>query len=136
MRTALIILAALPLLAAAGSSANFSGHVFVANGTTQIAGAIVTVTTPSGYISSVTTDKTGEFSFNTLPAGEYDFRVTAHGFAIFERQITVSVDGGVRQLDIRMLVPASKQTVSVADLRRLDVTRAGATQVEFTHRGL
>ena len=126
MRTALIMLAALPLLAAGQSNANFSGRVFDAQGTKQIANAIVTLTTPAGYISSVTTDKTGEFSFNTLPAGEYDFRVTAHGFAIFERQITVSIDGGVRQLDIRMLVPADKQTVSVADLRRLDVTRAGA----------
>ena len=88
MRTVLIMLAALPLLAA--DAANFSGRVFDVAGDKQIAGAIVTVSTPEGYISSVVTNKAGEFAFATLPAGEYDFRVTAHNFAIYERQITVS----------------------------------------------
>ena len=61
-----------------------------------------------------------------MPGGQYDFRVTAHGFAIYERQITVSSDAGVKELDIRMLVPANKQTVSVSELQRLDVTQSGA----------
>ena len=123
MRAAFILLAALPLLAA-GSSERFAGRVFDVAGSKQIANAIVTVSTPSGYVSSVTTNKEGAFTFSSLPAGEYDFRVTAHGFAIYERQITVSSDAGLKELDIRMLVPANKQTISVAELQGLDITRA------------
>ena len=133
MRTILIMLAALPLLAA--DAANFSGRVFDVAGDKQIAGAIVTVTTPEGYISSVVTNKAGEFAFATLPAGEYDFRVTAHNFAIYERQITVSASAGVKQLDIRMLVPTNKQTVSVAELRNPNISRAGAADSALASRG-
>src|SRR5579863_446633 len=102
MRLALIMLAALPLLAADAGNGRFAGRVFDGEGSKQIASAIVTVSTPTGYVASVTTNKEGEFAFTSLPGGEYDFRVTAHGFAIYERQITVSADAGVRQLDIRM----------------------------------
>jgi len=123
MKTVLFMLAALPLLAADAGNARFTGRVFDIEGTKQVANAIVTVTTPEGYIASVTTNPAGEFSFATLPAGEYDFRVTARGFAIYERQVTVSATAGVRQLDIRMLVPADKQTVSVAELRKMEVGR-------------
>jgi len=114
MKAILIMLAALPLLAADG---RFAGRVFDGPGTNQIAGAIITVSTPTGYVSSVTTSKSGDFSFNSLPDGQYNFRVTARGYAIYERQITVSSAVGVRELDIRMLVRADKQTVSVAELR-------------------
>jgi len=123
MKTILFMLAALPLLAADASNARFTGRVFDIEGNKQVANAIVTVTTPNGYIASVTTNPAGEFSFAALPAGEYDFRVTARGFAIYERQVTVSPTAGVRQLDIRMLVPADKQTVSVAELRKMEVGR-------------
>jgi len=123
MKTILFMLAALPLLAADAGSVRFTGRVFDIDGTKQVANAIVTVTTPAGYIASVTTNPAGEFSFATLPAGEYDFRVTARGLAIYERQVTVSATAGVRQLDIRMLVPADRQTVSVAELRKMEVGR-------------
>jgi hypothetical protein len=121
------MLAALPLLAADASNGHFSGRVYEGEGPKSIAGAIVTVTTPAGYIASVETNKAGEFSFDTLLPGRYDFRVTAHGFAIYERQVTVSPEAGVSQLDVRMLVPVNKQTVSVAQLRNPDVTRVGTT---------
>jgi hypothetical protein len=124
MKTILIMLAALPLLAASAGSGRFAGRVFDNNGDKQIPNAIVTVTTPSGYISSVTTDKNGEFAFNSLPDGEYDFRVTAHGFAIYERQVTVAQDLGVRTLDIRLKVPVDRQTISVLELMKPDNTRA------------
>jgi Carboxypeptidase regulatory-like domain len=121
MRTAIIMLAALPLLAADAVNGRFAGRVFDGEGAKQISRAIITVSTPSGYVSSVTTNKSGEFTFTGLPGGEYDFRVTAHNYAIYERQITVSADAGVKELDIRMLVPANKQTISVADLRKPQV---------------
>jgi hypothetical protein len=135
MKTVLILLAALPLLAADATDAKFSGRVVNGDGTRKITNAIVTVTTPAGYIASVETNNAGEFAFDALPVGEYDFRVTAHGYAIYERQVTVSTEAGVRALDIRMLVPADKQTVSVAELRNIDVTRADRALQGQARRG-
>jgi len=126
MRAILIMLAALPLLASDPANARFSGRVFDRDGSTHVADAIVTVTTPAGFVASVTTNKEGEFTFATLPSGQYDFRVTAKGYAIYERQLTVAGESGVRQLNVRLMVPANKQTVSVAELRRFDVSRAGS----------
>ena len=124
MRTALILLAALPLLATGPGNDRFSGRVLGGDGERQIADAIVTVTAPVGYLSSIVTNEAGEFCFESLPAGQYDFRVTAHGYAIYERQITVSSDAVVRELAIRLLVPADKQTVSIRELRNANITRS------------
>ena len=135
MRAALIMLAALPLLAADAGTLRFAGRVFDGQGAKQVENAIVTVSTPAGFVSSVTTNKAGEFAFTSLPGGEYDFRVTAHGYAIYERQVTVSGNAGVRELDIRMLVPADKQTVSVADLRNPVVTHAGVSVIRAGREG-
>jgi len=126
MKKALMMLAALPLLAVAAETGHFSGRVFDNQGAKQLTNAIVTVSTPTGFVSSVTTDKKGEFTFKALPEGEYDFRVTAHGFAVYERHISVANDFGVRTLDIR-LIPADRQTVSVSELQRPDIIRAVAS---------
>jgi hypothetical protein len=117
MKKVLIMLAALPLLAASAVNGSFSGQVFDGEGSRHIGEAIVTVSTPSGYVASVVTNKEGEFSFNTLPQGEYSFRVTAHGYAIYEREITAGGETGVKGLVVRLLVPADKQTVSVRELK-------------------
>ena len=90
MKKVLIMLAALPLLAAAAETGHFSGRVFDNQGAKQLSNAIVTVSTPAGFVASVNTDKKGDFNFNGLPEGEYDFRVTAHGFAVYERHISVA----------------------------------------------
>ena len=135
MKKILIMFAALPLLAAEAVSGGFSGRVFDGEGSKLIPNAIVTVTTPAGYVASVETNKAGAFSFNSLPSGEYDFRVTAHGFAIYERKVTVSQDAGVRELDIRMLVPANRQTVSVAELQTPDITHTRPSNNDSARRG-
>ena len=125
----------MPLLAAGAADVSFSGRIYDNQGKKQVAEAIVTLTTPSGYIASVTTDKKGEFSFRALPEGEYDFRVTARGYAIYERQVTVLEDGGMRQFDIRLRVPADRQTVSVLELRRPDVARETISYNGDSRRG-
>jgi len=135
MKTALIMLAALPLLAASAGHLGLRGRILDGQGVRQIPDAIVTVSTPSGYVSSVVTNKAGQFSFASLPAGEYDFRVTAHGYAIYEREMTVSADAGVRELDIRLVVPANKQTVSVSELMNPAVTQAISSEVASARRG-
>ena len=126
MKTILLMLAALPLLAAGASDpGRLSGRVYDVQGTKHVANAIVTVTTPKGFITSVTTDKDGQFSFNQLPEGSYDFRVTAKGFAIYERQVSVAPEIGLRTLDIRLRVPANRQTISVLELRKSDNAVSG-----------
>ncbi len=133
IKSALIILAALPMLAADGGRGQFSGRVFDVEGTKQVPDAIVTVTNTKGFVSSVVTGKDGRFSFASLPEGECDLRVTAHGYAIFERELTVSGETGPRELLIRLLVHANKQTVSVADLMRPDFPRT--SNDSSGHRG-
>jgi hypothetical protein len=108
------MLAALPLLAA--GQFGLRGRILDGQGVKQIPDAIVTVSNPSGFVSSVVTHRDGAFSFGSLPAGEYDFRVTVHGYAVYEREVTVAENGGLRELDVRMIVPADKQTVSVTEL--------------------
>jgi hypothetical protein len=135
MKTALLMLMALPLLAVGPVNDRFSGRIFDIDGTRQLADAIITVTTPAGYVASVNTNKAGEFSFPSLPSGEYNFRVTAHGYAIYERPITLADDFGVRELTVRMLVPANKQTVSVAELRNPNVTRIDPSVSGTSRRG-
>jgi protocatechuate 3,4-dioxygenase beta subunit len=135
MKAALIMLAALPLLAAGAGHFGLRGRILDAHGARQIPDAIVTVSTPAGYISSVVTNQAGEYSFASLHAGEYDFRVTAHGYAIYEREMTVSANGGVRELDIRMLVPVNKQTVSVSELMNPAVTQSVSRESSATRGG-
>ncbi len=58
------MLAALPLVWPPEAVHVFQGAYSTVRGARQITGAIVTVvTTPTGYISSVVTDKSGNFSF-------------------------------------------------------------------------
>ena len=135
MKTAFILLAALPLLAAGAGHLELRGRILDGQGTKELANAIVTVSTPAGYVSSVVTNQSGQFSFASLPAGEYDFRVTAHGYAIYQREVTVSANGGVRELDIRMLVPVDKQTVSVSELLHPAITESASSESASPHRG-
>jgi len=127
------MLATLPLLAA--GHFDLRGRILDGQGTKQIPDAIVTMSTPAGFVASVVTNQAGQYSFASLPAGEYDFRVTAHGYAIYEREVTVSRSGGVRELDIRMAVPADKQTVSVSELMQPGVTQSASGESSSLHRG-
>jgi protocatechuate 3,4-dioxygenase beta subunit len=135
MKTIFGMLLALPLLAASAGHLGLRGRILDGQGARQIPEAIVTVSTPAGYVSSVVTNQAGEFSFASLPAGAYDFRVTAHGYAIYEREMTVSATGGVRELDIRMLVPVDKQTVSVSQLMQPAVTQSVSSESSSVRRG-
>jgi hypothetical protein len=125
LKQLLILSAALPLLASADVvPTNFHGRVFDGGGTHKLADAIITMSDAHGPVASVQTNQNGEFTFGAIPAGVYNFRVTAHGYAIYEREVTIVRDGGMRQLTIRLMVPADKQTVSVGELRRPATTPA------------
>ena len=104
---------------ASPSGATLLGRV--ADGATPVAGAIVTIS-DRGFVKSVTTDGSGRFTLEPVPAGRYDFRMSAEGYAVFES--TVVVRGGAHRnwISVTELVPADQQTVSVADLMRRPAT--------------
>jgi hypothetical protein len=90
------------------------GRVSVA--ATPVAGAIVTVCN-LGFLKSVTTDDQGRFAVEPLPPGRYDFRTSVPGYAVFERSVTIHAEDFHRNwIDVKDLMPADQQTVSVLDL--------------------
>ena len=99
-------------LGAAQDGATLSGQV--SDHGAPVAGAIVTIS-HRGFVKSVTTDADGRFAIDPVPVGRYDFRTTAHGYAIVERSVAVSAvhRNGV---DVSLL-PADQQSISVSDLQ-------------------
>jgi hypothetical protein len=108
----LILSLALPLLGASKAGSALSGRV--SDGSAPVAGAIVTVSNP-GFLKGVTTDDKGRFVLEPVPPGRYEFRTSAHGYAVFECPVIIHSDG-LNWIDVKKLIPADRQTVSVLDL--------------------
>jgi Carboxypeptidase regulatory-like domain len=113
MRAVAVIAIAVSTLCASSMSA-LSGHVSV--GTVPVAGAIVTISTPSGFAESVTSDGAGQFAFHSVLPGHYNLRVTAKRYAVFEEPVLVSSNSVRNHVEIKTLVPADQQTVSILNL--------------------
>ena len=94
-------------------SAGVSGQV--SDHGSPIANAIVTISNHDAT-RSITTDSTGRFAFEQMAAGNYDLRVTASGFAIFERELALRPARHRTWVEVKNLIPANQQTVSVAEL--------------------
>jgi hypothetical protein len=108
-------------LRASQESAALSGQVFEHGA--PVAGAIVTISN-RGFVKSVTTDADGRFALEPVPPGRYDFRTSAHGYAIFERPVVIHSDNPHRNwIDVKDLIPADQQSVSVFDLATRKVAR-------------
>jgi hypothetical protein len=113
-RVGLMLAVAVPLLSAGQAGSTLSGRV--SDGSAPVAGAIVTVSSP-GFLKSVTTDDSGRFSLEPVPPGRYEFRTSAHGYAVFECPVIVHSGYSHRNwIDVKNLIPADRQTVSVLDL--------------------
>ncbi|HLK50001.1 MAG TPA: carboxypeptidase-like regulatory domain-containing protein [Bryobacteraceae bacterium] len=93
----------------AGLSGQISDHGL------PVSGAIVTVDNGS-FLGSVNTDGAGRFTFEQLRPGRYQFRASAHGYAVFERIVTVRANSGLNRIEVKDLIPADQQTVSVKEL--------------------
>ena|ERR1039458_1552527 len=90
----------------------------ISDSDTPVSGAIVTISN-RGFVQSTTTDGDGRFTLEAVPAGRYDFRTSAQGYAVLERPVIVRGSDSHRNwLDVTALVPADQQTVSVVELRR------------------
>ncbi|MFT3746589.1 MAG: TonB-dependent receptor [Pyrinomonadaceae bacterium] len=101
------------LLAAAvhASAQTVSGIVKDPNGDV-VAGASVTVRGAQTRISrSTVTDRGGEFSFASLPVGDYKLSVAAKGFEIAEQAVSVAASG-VSGLAVALEVGSSRVTVT------------------------
>ncbi|HYL38200.1 MAG TPA: carboxypeptidase-like regulatory domain-containing protein [Bryobacteraceae bacterium] len=108
-------------LSAGQDSTSLSGQV--SEHGTPVAGAIVTISN-RGFIKSVTADAGGRFAFEAVPPGRYDFRTSAHGYAVFERTVILHSDNAHRNwIDVKDLIPADQQSVSVTDLATRKLAR-------------
>jgi len=88
-----------------------------------LAGAIVTISN-RGFVRSVTADAEGRFAFEAVPAGRYDFRTSAHGYAVFERTVILHSDNAHRNwIDVKDLNPVDQQSISVTDLATRNLAR-------------
>jgi hypothetical protein len=87
-----------------------------------VAGAIVTISNRD-FVKSGTTDGEGRFLVEPVPPGRYNYRISAHGFAVMERSIVIHGHDSHRNwIGVTELIPADQQTVSVVDLARRPVS--------------
>ena len=113
-RSISVLLMTLGLLQAGEESTALRGQVSERG--SPIAGAIVTISNGE-FVRSATTDANGRFALKPVPPGRYDFRTTAHGYAVFERAVTVrSEDSRRNWIEVKSLIPIDQQTVSVSEL--------------------
>ena len=76
------------------------------------------------FVQSVVAGEDGRFAMEDVPPGRYDFRITAPGYAVFEAPVVVrSGDAQKNWMEIKNLLPATQQTVSVSDLAGKSQTR-------------
>lgn len=114
IRTIFGVLLAVCTLSASQTDRALRGRV--SDGSTPVAKAIVTITKQDTVVS-VATDSKGRFVLRGLPAGRYDLRVSASGYAILERPVIVHAHEPYRnRIDVNGLAPADRQTVSVNEL--------------------
>ncbi len=116
IQTVLSAIIAMSVSGASPSGPTILGRV--SDGTIPISGAIVTISN-RGFVKSTTTDGNGRFILGPVPPGRYDFRMSAHDYAVFE--CPVSVRGGDSRknwIGITDLVPVDQQTVSIVELMR------------------
>ena len=80
-----------------------------------IPGADVTLSGTSLPSLSAVTDRNGEFSL-AVPAGEYQVRAMAEGFAELTENVTVGALKNSQSLELMLSVAASSATVTITDL--------------------
>jgi hypothetical protein len=107
----LIVLAA--SYSAVAQTGSLRGLVTDQNGAV-VPGAKVTVNGPSGLVETTKTDKSGSYSFNGLPAGDYELQVSAPNLELAE-PAKISLKGGAQTLDLELKVVRAPEKVTVEE---------------------
>lgn len=109
----IVFLGCVPLYAQANSSSSLQGTVKDVK-EALIPGATVTVTNKANNLSrTATTNESGEYRLDLLPAGVYDIKVSASGFGdVLSKDVELLL-GKTSTLDFSMSPGASTATVTV-----------------------
>ena len=146
-QTALWVLLLVPLaLASASSSLLFAqaGPAGSIHGTVldQSGGAVpnaaVEVVPAAGTALTATTNATGAYNLNNVPAGTYTIQVNVVGFAPYQKENVVVAAGRALQLDIPLTIQQQKEQVTVSgDALTLDTAASSnASQVVIAEKEL
>jgi len=78
-----------------------------------VVNAEITVRDRSGKERTTTSNTDGNYELKTLPAGNYDVRVVATGFNVFEQKNVQVKPGKTAVLDLQLAIGTLEQTVTV-----------------------
>jgi Carboxypeptidase regulatory-like domain len=84
-----------------------------------IVGATVTATDANGAVKTVVTNSEGSFVISTLAVGKSTVKITARGFADYEKEGVVIVAGRATRVDVTLGVTTAKEEVTVGSDRTL-----------------
>ena len=105
----------------AGVTGSVYGSVKDRAGAAVVGATVITINTATGVRDTITTNGTGDYSFPTLPVGQYNIEFRASGFKVV-RQTGLTLD-----VNSKILVDATLEVGNVTE--QVDVT-ASALQVE------
>jgi hypothetical protein len=100
------------MLGQAGS--NLRGQVTDPSGAV-IPGAAVALAGPDGAVKSAETGLTGTYQFVNVPAGVYAIRISAAGFAPYNRPSVELPENRFVTLDVRLALATAEQEITVID---------------------
>ncbi len=127
-----LLLAAVLLSAGAGfaqGTGTLRGQVTDPSGAVVTGASVVIAIAGQSPLSGQTPISTqtlgnGSYIFPNIPAGTYDLRVSAPGFALFGTPAVILSSGRVTSMDVRLSVATSQQEITVADSGGVDVDPA------------
>lgn len=124
----LLLAACAPAFAQANATANLEGTITDKN-QAVVAGATVTVTSKStGLARTATTNESGNYRIEQLPAGFYDIKISAKGFTTASADNYELLVGRTSTLDISLTPGLQTETVNVTgevpivDVQKTDVS--------------
>lgn len=129
---ALVLLAALPCAAAAGT---LKGRVLDPQGR-AVAGARIIISGPLAVVASAVTDAGGAFTVHGLPASRYDVHVEAAGFRAEPLPVMMALDE-TKDIEIALTVSALTESIVVSAAQtEVPRSKAPASLAVFTREDL